>query len=337
MPRTIVERELTAPVALVGADGRLNPGAVGWTRTPLHDTAGIDGRRVWGRNKRWEYWAVTTPTHVIALTVSSLDYAAVHAVLVHDRRTGATIDRSAIAPLGSSAVLPASLGDGPARGVTRTISIDLDEVDGGTRLRAVSGDLRLDLLAHRPDGHECLGVVVPWSATRFQYTVKDVARPASGWLEIAGERIELPAGESWAVLDHGRGRWPYRMTWNWGAASGRAADGRTIGLQLGGRWTDGTGSTENAVVVDGRLHKIGDELEWTYDETDWLAPWRMRGASVDLRFEPFWDRVSSTELLVFGSHGHQCFGHYSGWVDASGERIAVDGLLGWAEDVRNRW
>ncbi|ANJ28639.1 DUF2804 domain-containing protein [Agromyces aureus] len=337
MPRTTVERELTGPVALVGADGRLNPEAVGWTRMPLHDTSGIDGRHAWGRNKRWEYWAVTTPTHVIALTVSSLDYAAVHAVLVHDRRTGATIDRSAIAPLGSSAVLPASLGDGPARAVTRTISIDLDEVDGGTRLRATSGDVRLDILAHRPVAHESLGVVVPWSATRFQYTVKDVARPASGWLEVAGERIDLPAGESWAVLDHGRGRWPYRMTWNWGAASGPAADGRTIGLQLGGKWTDGTGSTENAVLVDGRLHKIGDELEWAYDEHDWLAPWRIHGASVDLRFEPFWDRVSSTELLVFGSHGHQCFGHYSGWVAAGGERIAVDGLLGWAEEVRNRW
>ena len=73
MPRTITERELTSPVALVGADGRLNPEAIGWTRTPMHDTSGIDGRRVWGRNKRWEYWGVTTPTHVIALTVSSLD------------------------------------------------------------------------------------------------------------------------------------------------------------------------------------------------------------------------------------------------------------------------
>ncbi|MFF2493836.1 DUF2804 domain-containing protein [Agromyces sp. NPDC058064] len=351
MARTIVERELTAPVALCGPDGRLNRDAVGWTRTPLHDTSGIDGRRVWGRNKRWEYWAITTPTHLIALTVSSIDYAAVHAILVHDRRDGSTIDRSAIAPLGSSATLPASLGDGPARARTSAIEIDLEELpDGaGTRLRGTAEGVRLDLVAHRPAGHESLGVVVPWSDRRFQYTVKDVARPATGWLELGGdggdddgdddgsvERIELPEGESWAVLDHGRGRWPYTMIWNWGAASG-IVDGRTIGLQLGGKWTDGTGSTENAVVVDGRLHKISEELDWDYDVHDWLAPWRIRGEHADLRFEPFWDRVSATELVVFGSHGHQCFGHYSGWVDAGGERVAVDGLLGWAEDVRNRW
>ena len=32
------------------------------------------------------------------------------------------------------------------------------------------------------------------------------------------------------------------------------------GMQLGGKWTDGTGMTENALVVDGRLSKISEEL-----------------------------------------------------------------------------
>ncbi len=336
MPRIVVERELTAAVALCRPDGRLNPAAVGWTRTPLHDTSGIDARRSWGRNKRWEYWGVTTPTHVLALTVSSLDYAAVHAVLAHERATGATVDRTAIVPFGRGVELPASLGDGPTRARAKGLAIDLEETTDGTVLRAEAGNVRLEILAHRPAGHESLAVVVPWSERRFQYTVKDVARPATGWFEVDGARTELPVGESWAVLDHGRGRWPYRMTWNWGAASG-VVGGRTIGLQLGGQWTDGTGSTENAVVVDGRLSKVSEELDWEYDRSDWLAPWRITGASADLRFEPFWDRVSSTELLVFGSHGHQCFGHYSGWIEADGERVEVDGLLGWAEEIRNRW
>ncbi|MFD1572669.1 DUF2804 domain-containing protein [Agromyces cerinus subsp. nitratus] len=260
---------------------------------------------------------------------------------MHDRRTGATLDRSAIVPFGGGTTLPASLGDGPARRGAKGISIDVEEVEDGTLLRAEVDGARLEILAELPEGHERLGVVVPWSTRRFQYTVKDVARPATGWLELDAaearrERIELPAGESWAVLDHGRGRWPYRMVWNWGAASG-TVNGRTIGLQLGGKWTDRTGSTENAVVVDGRLSKIEEELDWEYDERDWLAPWRIHGVSADLRFEPFWDRVSATELIVFGSHGHQCFGHYSGWVLADGERVEVSGLLGWAEDVRNRW
>ncbi|WP_223692473.1 DUF2804 domain-containing protein [Leifsonia poae] len=340
MSRTISEREITEPVALRLPNGRLNPAAVGWSRTPLHDTSGIGRpgfRRGWGRDKRWEYWAVTTPTHLIALTVSCLDYASVHSVMVHDRRTGNTVERGAVSPLGKSAVLPPSLGSGPARARAGSIAIDIDETAEGTRLRATADGLALDILAVRPVGHEAMAVVVPWSSRRFQYTVKDVARPARGFVRVGDDQTLVPAGESWAVLDHGRGRWPYRVRWNWGAASGRLADGTTVGLQLGARWTDGTGSTENAVVVEGRVHKISEELDWEYDETDWLAPWRIRGSSVDLVFEPFWDHTSSTELLIFGSRGHQCFGHYRGWVQTPVGRVAVDGLLGWAEDVRNRW
>ena len=86
------ERELTAPVALTLPNGRLNPAAIGWARTPLVDTSGIAAARrpfphQWGRNKRWEYWNVITPTHILALTISSIDYAAVHEAWVFERAT----------------------------------------------------------------------------------------------------------------------------------------------------------------------------------------------------------------------------------------------------------
>ena len=171
-------------------------------------------------------------------------------------------------------------------------------------------------------------MVVPWSPRLFQYTVKDVARPAVGRLWVDGVEHAVPAGESWAVLDHGRGRWPYSMHWNWGAGSG-VVDGRVIGLQVGGRWTDGTGSTENALVVDGRVHKVSEELAWDYDPADWLAPWRVRGELADLTFTPFWDHASSTNLGVLAQRADQCFGHWTGWMsDDAGERVAVDGILG---------
>ena len=68
----MTERELTEPVALCLPNGSLNREAVGWSRRPLHDTSGIGrGIRDRGRNKRWEYWAVLTPTHIVSLTVSS--------------------------------------------------------------------------------------------------------------------------------------------------------------------------------------------------------------------------------------------------------------------------
>lgn len=334
----VTEREITAEVELCRPDGTLNPDAVGWTRHPLHDTSRIGrGRRGWGRTKRWEYWAVTTPTHLIGVTVSSLDYAGVYAVWVHDRRSGETVSHDVIDPLARGASLPARLGDDPARASAGGLTIAIEAASGGTRLTVDGPRVRLDVLAERPACHEAMGVVVPWSARRFQYTVKDVARPAQGRLWVDGVEHSVAAGESWAVLDHGRGRWPYAVHWNWGAGSG-LVDGRVIGVQVGGRWTDGTGSTENALVVDGRVHKISEELSWRYDTRDWLAPWRVRGDLADLTFTPFWNHSSATNLGVLAQRANQCFGHWSGWMrDDAGEPVSVDGVLGWAEDVHNRW
>ena len=336
-PVPVTEREITAPVALTLPHGRLNREAVGWTRTPLITTDGIGrGLRGLGRNKRWEYWAVTTPTHVVALVVSAIDYAAVHSIWVLDRRTGEAVAHDAIAPLTGSATLPGTLGGGKVRASTRAVKIAVDEVDGGTRLRARGARVRVDVVAHRPGGHECLGVVVPWTDTLFQYTVKDVARPATGTVWVDDVAHDVPAGQSWATLDHGRGRWPYDVRWNWGAGSG-VTDGRVIGVQVGGRWTDGTGSVENAVVVDGRLTKISEELVWEYDPRDWLAPWHVTGTDVELTLTPFHLKQSVTDLKVFASLTSQCFGHWEGRVRVDGAWVPVRDVVGWAEDVHNRW
>jgi hypothetical protein len=260
---TSTEREITEPVDLCLPSGRLNPAAVGWTRHPLHRTA----LRGWGRNKRWEYWGVVTPTHVIALTVADLDYAAQHQVWVLDRAAGVEVDTVAVVPLGRGVVLPASSGGGPVRAHAKGLDIAIDEGEHRTRLRAVTGRVEVDLVASVPAGHESLGVVVPWSDRLFQYTLKDVARPVSGTLVVDGVRHDVPADGSWAVLDHGRGRWPYSMSWNWGAGSG-TVDGRVVGVQVGGRWTDGTGSTENALlVVAAETHQcFGEWSGWMADD-----------------------------------------------------------------------
>lgn len=329
------ERELTEPVSLTRPNGRLNTDAIGWARHPLVDTSGI-GRGL-GRNKRWEYWNVITPTHILALTVSSIDYAAVHEVWVLDRARERTWSRSATVLPARGVELAPRLESGPARARAEDLEIDIDEVDGGTRLRARIPGAEFDVVAERPDGHERLAVVVPWSATRFQYTVKDVARPARGTLTLDGMTREVPAGQSWAVLDHGRGRWPYDVSWNWGAGSG-VSDGRVIGVQVGGRWTDGTGSTENAMLVDGRLHKIHDELAWEYDLGDWHRPWRITGGGLDATFTPFYNKRSRTNLGVISARTDQCFGHWSGTFRTDGgEVVGFDGITGWAEDVHNRW
>jgi hypothetical protein len=326
---TVTEPELTEPVDLCGPDGCLNPAAVGWSRRPLH-RANLSG---WGRNKRWEYWGVITPRHVLGLVVSSLDYAGVSGLYLLDRTTGRETVVDVVTPLARGVALGEHAAAGPASSTSGRLTIEIDQRPDTISIRAESEEVTVDLRSPRPDQHEALGVVVPWSSRRFQYTLKDVARPVSGRLVVASREHQVDAADSWAVLDHGRGKWPYAMTWNWAAGSG---EGR--GIQLGGKWTDGTGMTENALLVEGRIHKIHQELRWEYDRTDWLRPWRIVGERVDVRLTPFHERAARTNLGIIFNETHQCFGHFSGWAATDdGVRVDLDGLIGWAEEARNRW
>lgn len=329
------EPAIAAPTTLTLPNGRLNRAAVGWAAQPIIDTTGLGRGR--GRNKRWEYWNVVTPTHILAATVSAIDYACVPEVWVFERATGREWGHAAtvIPPRGT--VLAPRLETGPSSVRARGLAVDITEESGGTRIRAAIAGAEFDVFAALPPGHERLALVVPWDETRFQYTVKDIARPATGTLRLDGAEATLPEGESWAVLDHGRGRWPYDVSWNWGAGSGRS-DGRVIGIQVGAKWTAGTGVSENACFIDGVMHKIHGETEWSYDLADWRAPWRVRGGGLDAEFKPFHVKRSRTNLLVLAGSTDQCFGEWSGsFTTAAGERIEFAGLTGWAEEVHNRW
>ena len=94
-----------------------------------------------------------------------------------------------------------------------------------------------------------------------------------------------------------------------------------------------------AVIIDGRVHKLG-QVDFSYDPEDFMRPWRMVAPDgrLDLTFTPFVERVAATNLLLIASQVHQMFGRYSGYVVADGgERIAVDGLVGFAEEHHARW
>ncbi len=340
------EPEITAPVALCRPDGRrLNPAARGWSRTPCHD-ANLVGARL--RTKKWDYWAILADEVVVTLTYADLGYLGVADVWWLDRARGTTGGHRSAVPGGWGLALPDRPGTVPLRARSRGAQMDIVDDPGGTTLtaawteRSVSASLtaRVEL----PAGHESCNIVIPWTETAFQYTSKHQARPARGTLRVGGRTWEFGggAGPAWGVLDVGRGRWPYSTRWNWGGGAGLCADGDTVvGIQVGGKWTEGTGFTENAVLVDGRLSKIGAELDWAYDWADPIAPWRVShpDGSLDLTLIPDFDRYAKANAVVLATEVHQVFGRWSGHVtdDDTGRRIRVDGITGFAEESRSRW
>ena len=147
--------------------------------------------------------------------------------------------------------------------------------------------------------------------------------------------------DCFATFDFGRGYWPRESIWNWAAASGNQ-NGHTVGLNLGGKWTDGTGTNENGVLVNGRLNKIGEDLRWDYDTSDFMKAWRIytpNSPDVDLTFHPTYERRDERSDSD-GSYRRavsQCFGHFTGSVAGPLGPIRIDGLFGWAEELQATW
>ncbi|MGB5532832.1 MAG: DUF2804 domain-containing protein, partial [Acidimicrobiia bacterium] len=332
------EHEILDPVDLCDEDGRsLHPSAKGWSRHILH-RANLAGR--WGRTKRWDYWAIQAEHIIVAVTVADIDYAGLVTLDWIEPGSHRSGGRSVTIPLGRGVDLPDEPATGRLDFNSRNLGVSIVYGDGSTHLLArwtekhgASGSLSATVA--EPEGHESLNVVIPWSSKQFQFTSKHQARPANGSVTVDGRTIEIggSAGEAWGILDIGRGRWPYRTTWNWGGGSGYAATGQLVGLQVGGKWTDGTGFTENGVIIDGSLVKIGEDLEWIYNWDDPMAPWTVRSADgmLDVTLAPVHDRHSNLNLGVLKNEVHQVFARWSGCVpDGTGGSLSITDMLGFA-------
>jgi hypothetical protein len=152
-------------------------------------------------------------------------------------------------------------------------------------------------------------------------------------------RYRLDPATGFAVQDWGRGIWPYRSFWNWGVATGYAGD-VLLGVNFGARWTTGTGCNENGILWNGRLHKVMEDVQWEYDPAEWRKPWLVRAphsGAIDLVLEPFAAHQPRLDLGVLATGGTCAFGRWRGVVRAEGRELAVDGLVGWAEEFAHRW
>ena len=160
----------------------------------------------------------------------------------------------------------------------RLLRVAIEDNAGGARLLARGQGFELDMKVTRPVGHQTLNIALPLS-DGFQFTSKQAALPAEGEVRVGRRVFRFAGDDALACLDYGRGVWPYRTEWNWAAAHGRVG-AHMLGLNLGGRWTDFGGVTENGLVVDGVLHKLEERVVFSHDGDDVRRPWRIHGPGV---------------------------------------------------------
>lgn len=335
------EREITVATPLCDSKGYLNPAAIGFARTPIID-CNITGHFL--RKKKWNYWCVFGEEILFSATISHLDFAAVCFVYFYEYETQRFYEQTVVIPLGNKVKMPSKVLESVSY-VGSDLSIEITYKDQKTFLNVSSSDfdgekLTAQLTIEHPSDDESLNVVIPWNRKTFQFTAKHHTLPTSGYVKIGEKNFSFSSEDCFAVLDFGRGVWPRESIWNWGMAS-QNIKGYRLGLNFGGKWTDGTGMTENAVFVNGKMTKISEDVLFEYNRENFMEPWTIRtkfSNDVDLTFTPFFERVASSDFKLIVSDVHQMIGYYEGSIKIAADKVLrIRNMLGCIEEHVAKW
>ncbi len=319
----------------------------GWARSERRRYRRAAVRAPWHRIKEWDYYCVLAEDYGLALTVADNSYMGFLAASWLDFSTPAAINESVTIPFSRGRMaLPESADAGDIVQRHPKIALAFRHEPGGRRLsvdcpgfaggKGLKGELRLT-----EPKMDRMVIATPFAdAPRaFYYNQKINCMPAEGEIVFDGRRFVFDPTSSFGVLDWGRGVWTYDNTWYWGSASGLVG-GRPFGFNIGYGFGDTSAATENMVFLDGRAHKLVDVVfhipPGTYDG----APWHFTSGDgrFEMEFEPIVDRGAIFDLKLLRSIQHQVFGRFTGHVVLDdGQRLKVERLLGFAEEVRNRW
>lgn len=344
-----MQHEVTTPSPLLDAQGNL--AQVGWARQPMWD-CNLENARFYGirplqrfRFKRWDYYGVTTPDFFVSVTLAHLGYAGLVFAYTLDFASRDLHEETLLIPLGRGIHLPRNSDRGDATFDNGRVQVAFRLREGGRQVQVHwpafrdGQGLSADLLLHQRPEHESMVIVIPIGRRRFYYNRKVNCLPARGWVQRGDRRTALESTDSLGNLDWGRGVWEYQSFWVWASASAYLPDGRTLGLNMGYGFGDTRAATENAIILDGRIHKLGG-VQFDYAPDDFMRPWRMASSDgrLDLEFVPFTERVARSNVVLVTSEVHQMFGHYHGTLMTDeGEAIEVRDVVGFAEEHHARW
>lgn len=336
-----VEREIINPVPLCQPNGTLNPQAIGYSRRPIIQS---NLTKNFMRKKKWNYWCIFGEEVLFSVTISHFDYAAVCYVYMLNFETERYTEKMIALPFSRRIKMPEHVLDHVSFShsqIDTQITYANDETTMNVIIPDFDGErLEVELDIFHPIEDDSLNVVIPRSRNIFQFTSKHHTLPTTGKITFGEQQFDLRSDHSFAVLDYGRGIWNKHAEWNWAMASQRIGH-RRIGLNFGGTWTDGTGMTENAIFIDGKMTKIHEDMNFVYDKDDPMKKWEITtkfSNHVQLTFTPFSKQTKKTTSPFIRSEILQLVGYFDGVIRLPNcPPLYIRNMLGSAEEHNTKW
>ncbi len=336
------QREITTPTTLLDEKGNLiQPGYAKSMhfRFNREHAAG----KPFGL-KEWDFYQLALGEWVLQMTIGHVSYMANFAAHLFSVKTGERHDFSKMRPL-PMRKMPMPLDPNEphllcGKGKDFAISYDTREDCRVLKLTAKNGKEPIDIemtLPHIAED-EAMVIATPFDKPgQFYLNCKAHFYGVTGHARF-GEREVVATGGETAILDWGRGVWPFHQEWFWGNGAAQLEGGR-FGFNIGWGFGDLTHATENMFFWNGRVHKL-EHLIVERDEKDYMAPWHFSSGDgrLEMTMNPLYDNDQITKVLFVNNRIHQVFGNFSGKaVLPDGQAIEFENLIAFCEHAVNNW
>lgn len=342
-----MQREITKPSMLLDKKGELIQ--KGYATTPLlrYCRKYVAKKH---RLKEWDYYLIYNKDHAVNLTIGKSLNLILVGVSIIDLKDNKIIYKNMIRIVPKKFQLPQDSRKGNIIYKDKTIRLYF-KIEDSIRILLLkkynykkTSDLDISLVLYN-EPRDSMVIATPFIEDKknFYYNRKIIGMRASGYVRCQKDNYGFSPIDSFAILDWGRGVWPYKTTWYWSAAAGKIY-GKVFGFNLGYGFGDTSYATENMLFFDGKSSKL-DSVTFhipknAKNEYDYLKPWTITSSDkrIEMVFVPIVDRSLSLPLLLLSTNQHQVFGKFTGSaILDDGTVIYLREFLGFAERVQNRW
>ncbi len=361
LPEKRKQIEYKQPTKLLDEKGNLLVKG-GWARHNVFEYDRTAARPQW-RGKEWDFYQVSDGRYMVQISMANISiggYASAVLVDLTDK-SKPVISSMALWLGGKNKVVMAENCDQGHPNVSeykkgkfhfRAETTDKKRTiffTGPYKGKTVETKFEMDLF----DDHENITIVTPfknkkgdYKPTRFFMTMKQNCMPASGYFKVGEETVAFDKQDTFAVLDWGRGVWPYKNVWYWGngAQHIKDAEGKDhiFGFEITWAIGDESNATETCLFYDGKASKIGSvDVEVFPKDDKWDKDWHFISddGKFDMVMKPFYVHHTDTNVInLFRMHAHQVHGLWSGKVELEdGTKLEIKDMYAFCEYVENKW
>lgn len=303
------------------------------------------------RLKEWDYYLISNREHAVALTVGRSGTLLLISASFINLKERKEVTKTTVKIVSNRKFrMPVSSEAGDILFQDKKVQLSFMNHKGNRELNlSIKGLINTEtieasfVLSDEPEDSMVIATPFKKDDKLFYYNQKMIGMRATGTARVGTDTFSFRPENTYALLDWGRGVWPYHTSWYWGVAQGKIS-GNLFGFNLGYGFGDTSAATENMLFFNGiasKLKNVTFHLQKNdKNEYEYMKPWIITSSNrrIELVFIPILDRSANLSAVFLSTNQHQVFGKFTGSaVLDDGTVVFLQDFMGFAERVDNRW